>query len=63
MYQLRQSVFIHLSRFSLGNNCSRIIDSKSNKLRRKGAKDYIYVLLSFYFFYFVDSLKTLFYFN
>ena len=43
MYQLRQSVFIHLSRFSLGNNCSRIIDSKSNKLRRKGAKAYIYM--------------------
>ena len=43
MYQLRQSVFIHLSRFSLGNNCNRIINFKSNELRRKGVKAYIYI--------------------
>ena len=45
MYQLRQSVLIHLSRFSLGINCSRIINSKSNKLCRKGEKAYIYIYI------------------
>ena len=45
MYQLRQSVFIHLSRFSLGNNCNRIINFKSNELRRKGVKAYIYIYI------------------
>ena len=45
MYQLRQSAFIHLSRFSLGNNCNRIINSKSNELRKKGVKAYIYIYI------------------
>ena len=48
MYQLRQSTFIHLSRFSLGNNCNRIINSKSNELRKKGVKAFIYIYIYIY---------------
>ena len=50
MYQLRQSAFIHLSRFSLGNNCNRIINFKSNELRRKGVKAYIYIYIYIYIY-------------